>query len=184
MIEIKIENIVASTILAEKLDLNMIAKLQGEIKYDHEKFPGLFYRSNKPNAVVLVFKNGKANITGVKNIEDIYSVVNRIVKKLRMIKVDVFKNKDIKIDIQNMVATSDLETDIDLNEVAICLGLEKVEYEPEQFPALIYRLEESKIVILLFANGKIVCAGARTIKELLESVDKFSDKLIFLGFIN
>lgn len=184
MAEIKMENIVASTTLAKKLDLEKIAQSSEDTKYEHEKFPGLIYRLSNPKAAVLLFRNGKANITGAKSIEGIYNVVDIIVKKLRMLGADVFKNKDIKIVIQNMVAISDLGAKIDLNEVAMSLGLENVEYEPEQFPGLVYRVEKSKTVILLFASGKIVCTGARRIKDLLEVVEKLSEKLTFSGFLH
>ena len=34
-------------------------------------------------------------------------------------------------------------------------------YEPEQFPGLIYRMEDPKVVILIFASGKLVCTGGK-----------------------
>ena len=63
--------------------------------------------------------------------------------------IAVYKNEDLKIVIQNIVAISDLEADLNLNEVAMGRGLENVEYEPEQFPGLVYRIEEPKVAMLL-----------------------------------
>ena len=83
--------------------------------------------------------------------------------------------------IQNIVATSDLGGELNLSEVAIALGLENVEYEPEQFPGLVYRIREPKVALLLFGSGKIVCAGARTIEDVSLAVDKVSKELSLLG---
>ena len=44
--------------------------------------------------------------------------------------------------------------------------------KPEEFPGLIYRMTEPKVVILMFASGKLVCTGAKTEKEVYEVVYK------------
>lgn len=36
-----------------------------------------------------------------------------------------------------------------------------VQYEPELFPGLIYRMKQPKIVLLIFVSGKIVLTGAK-----------------------
>ena len=45
-------------------------------------------------------------------------------------------------------------------------------YEPEQFPGLIYRMAEPKVVILLFASGKLVCTGAKKEQDVYDAVQK------------
>jgi transcription initiation factor TFIID TATA-box-binding protein len=57
-------------------------------------------------------------------------------------------------------------------------------YEPEQFPGLIYRMSEPKVVILLFASGKLVCTGAKKEQDVYDAVEKLhglleEKKLIF-----
>jgi transcription initiation factor TFIID TATA-box-binding protein len=49
---------------------------------------------------------------------------------------------------------------LNLNALAIGLGLEKTEYEPEQFPGLIYRPSGADSVVLLFASGRVVITGS------------------------
>ena len=44
------------------------------------------------------------------------------------------------------------------------LGFENVEYEPEAFPGLVYRMADPKVVLMLFGSGKMVCVGAREVK--------------------
>ena len=183
MADIKVVNIVASAAFAEKLDLDMIAQSSEETEYEPEQFPGLVFRVSNPKTATLLFTSGKANITGAKSVEDVHKVVTIVAEKLRKIGVDVFKNKDIKIVVQNMVATSDLGTEFNMNEVAVGLGLENVEYEPEQFPGLVYRVEEPKVVILIFSSGRIVCVGAKKVGGVSGAVEKVSEKLTHLGFL-
>jgi transcription initiation factor TFIID TATA-box-binding protein len=182
MIEIKVQNIVASTTFAEKLDLDMIAQSLEEAEYEPEQFPGLVYRLTEPKTATLLFRSGAANCTGAKTIEDVKTNIKIIAEKLEKIGVEVYKNHDIVI--QNIVATSDLGGELNLSEVAVALGLENVEYEPEQFPGLVYRLDDPKVAMLLFGSGKIVCAGARNMEDISSAVDKVSKELVSLGFLN
>ena len=182
MVEIKIQNIVASTTFAEKLDLDVISQSLEDAEYEPEQFPGLVYRLNEPKTATLLFRSGKANCTGAKNVEDVKKTVNIIADKLEKIGVKVIKKPEMII--QNIVATSDLEGELNLSEVAMVLGLENVEYEPEQFPGLVYRLKEPKVVMLLFGSGKIVCAGARKIEEVTIAVNKLLKELTSLGLFH
>ncbi|MDH7517476.1 MAG: TATA-box-binding protein [Candidatus Thermoplasmatota archaeon] len=181
MIEIKVQNIVASTTFAEKLDLDVIAQSLEEAEYEPEQFPGLVYRLDKPKTATLLFRSGAANCTGAKTIEDVKTTVKIIAEKLENIGIKVYKNPEIVI--QNIVATSDVGGELNLSEVAVALGLENVEYEPEQFPGLVYRIKEPRVAMLLFGSGKIVCAGARKIEEITIAVDKLSKELTSLGLL-
>jgi transcription initiation factor TFIID TATA-box-binding protein len=58
---------------------------------------------------------------------------------------------------------------IDLEKAAYTLG--RTMYEPEQFPGLIYRMETPKVVILLFASGKLVCTGGKREEDIYVAVD-------------
>jgi len=174
MTEIKVQNIVASTI-----DLDVIAQSFEEAEYEPEQFPGLVYRLGDPKTATLLFRSGAANCTGAKTIEDVKTTIKIIAEKLEKIGVKTYKNPEIVI--QNIVATSDLGGELNLIEVAVALGLENVEYEPEQFPGLVYRIKEPKVALLLFGSGKIVCAGARTVDDVSLAVDKVSKELTTLG---
>ena len=134
MTEVKVENIVASTKFAEKLDLDVIAQSLEDAEYEPEQFPGLVYRLKIPKTATLLFRSGAANCTGAKNIEDVRTTIRIIAEKLEKMGVKIHKNQEIVI--QNIVATSDLHGELNLSEVAISLGLENVEYEPEQFLGL------------------------------------------------
>ncbi len=99
MIEIKVQNIVASTAVADKLDLDIIMHSVEGTKYEPKQFPGLVHKLNNPKTATLLFKSGRAVCTGAKNIEDVYKSIDIIAKMLRKLGVNVYKNP--KIDVQN-----------------------------------------------------------------------------------
>ena len=66
---------------------------------------------------------------------------------------------------------------LNLNNLTFHLPFDKVEYEPEQFPGLIYRLDYPRVVCLIFGSGKMVITGARAKDEILEAVQFIQDEL-------
>jgi len=56
-------------------------------------------------------------------------------------------------------------------------------YEPEQFPGLIYRMNQPKVVLLLFASGKFVCTGARKEEQVHEAVNNLHKQLTDLKLL-
>jgi transcription initiation factor TFIID TATA-box-binding protein len=50
--------------------------------------------------------------------------------------------------------------------------VEGTEYEPEQFPGLVYRVKDPKAAMLIFSSGKIVCTGARNIADVRKAIEK------------
>jgi transcription initiation factor TFIID TATA-box-binding protein len=158
---IDIVNVVASTKLAEAFDLPKIELDLEGAEYNKKKFPGLVYRVKAPKAAFLIFTSGKIVCTGSKNIEDVRTVITTLANTLKSIgfeKVDL----DPEIHIQNIVASADLKTALNLNAVALGLGLENIEYEPEQFPGLVYRIKQPKVVVLIFSSGKLVITGGKS----------------------
>lgn len=78
-------------------------------------------------------------------------------------------------EINNIVATAEIDSIPPLEAIVVGLGFEQTEYEPEQFPALIYRGGES--VMLLFSSGKLVCTGLTTIDKISLAIDDFTTKI-------
>ena len=175
MAKMNIQNIVASTSLEQELDLNAIEEALDGAVYNPKQFPGLVYRLKDPKTATLLFKSGKVVCTGAKTVEKVKIAIDKVKEDLK--KANIYITIEPKIEVQNMVATSDLEQEINLNTVAITLGLEKVEYEPEQFPGLVYRLDDPKVVVLLFSSGKMVCAGAKVPEDVVRAVDKIAAEL-------
>ena len=197
-------NVVASTRVAEELDLPDIA-IQLHCEYEPEQFPGVVYRVKEPKLAILMFRSGRAVCTGGKNEENIHEGIKRMIKDLRGAGIKTWDTSDVEIEVQNMVATyalhypedydgkarmddhtlgikegdslMGLPRKLNLNNLTFHLPFDKVEYEPEQFPGLIYRLDYPKVVCLIFGSGKMVITGARHKDEILEAVQIIQDEL-------
>jgi transcription initiation factor TFIID TATA-box-binding protein len=177
-----IQNVVASANLGTELDLTTLAISLEGADYDPEHFPGLIYRLKEPKTATLLFHSGKVVCTGAKNLGDVKVAIGKVIKQIE--KAGIRINGEPKIEVQNVVATFDLGQPLNLNAVAISLGLEKVEYEPEQFPGLVVRIDTPKVVLLLFGSGKVVCTGARTPQDVEEAADKITVELRAAGQIH
>ena len=125
-------------------------------------------RLNKPKTATLIFSSGKMVCTGAKSEADVYKAVKSIIKLLRNHGIEI-KGEPI-VEIQNIVASAKLKVGVDLEKAAY--ELEGAMYEPEQFPGLIYRMKEPKVVLLIFSSGNIVCTGARKESQVKEAVEK------------
>jgi transcription initiation factor TFIID TATA-box-binding protein len=180
--KIRIENIVASTSFGNELDLEAIALALVDTKYDPDHFPGLIYRLKEPKTATLLFRSGKVICTGAKSLGQVKLAISNVVKKIEKIGIKI--QKEPEIEVQNIVASSDLGTKINLNEIAISLHLEKIEYEPEQFPGLVYRLDDPKVVLLLFGSGKLVCTGARKPEDVERAVENITEELRIAGLLH
>ncbi len=177
---IRVENVVANARLAKKLDLDEIELKVSGTEYNRKKFPGLIYRLAKPKMVFLIFGSGRIVCTGAKSAEEVHTGVERLIKYLNSSGIET--EGDPGIVIQNIVATSSLESNvIDLNAVALSTGLENVEYEPEMFPGLVYRMEDPHVVILIFGSGKIVITGGKTKAECARAAEKLAEKMSNAG---
>jgi len=180
---INIENVVASIKLADEFDLHKIeAELEGA-EYNKKKFPGLVYRTKTPKAAFLIFTSGKVVCTGSKNVEDVHPAVTNMAKMLKSIGIEnIYPEPEIKV--QNIVASADLRTNLNLNAVALGLGLENIEYEPEQFPGLVYRIKQPKVVVLIFSSGKLVITGGKSPEDCDEGLRVIRMSLENMGLLS
>lgn len=179
---LKIENVVASSSMGEEMDLDEVSRALEKSEYDPDKFPGLVYRIEEPKTAILLFTSGKVVCTGGQTVDDAKTSVNKMKKLLNDNGIETAESVETKV--QNIVASYGLGIDLNLNSVAITLGLERVEYEPEQFPGLVYRLIDSPVVLLLFGSGKMVCTGGKVIEDLEEAVDHIEDELKGAGLMH
>lgn len=181
MTEIKIVNMVGISKLGDNFDLSTISMALENAEYEPEQFPGMVFRITEPKAAFLIFQSGKVVCTGTTNLDMAQTALNIAVQRLDEVGVTVLP--DPVIEIVNIVASADIEAELNLNQVAIALGLENIEYEPEQFPGLVYRLKIPKVVLLLFSTGKIICTGARNRDDLELAVSNLRTELSDLGFL-
>jgi len=164
--EYKIQNIVATTSLEKPVPLTKLARTQPNTEYNPETFPGLVLRIKEPKSAVLVFSSGNLVCTGTKSLSQVRKVIDEVIKQLK--KVNVKITIVPKITVQNIVASGTINIQLNLNYLA--LEMENTEYEPEQFPGLVYKLEDSNATFLLFSNGKLVCTGTKNKQQLEDSM--------------
>lgn len=180
---ITIQNIVASTTLAEDFDLDKIkAGLEGT-EYNKTKFPGLVYRIQNPRACFLIFTTGKVVCTGAKSIENVHPAIITLANTLKDIGCEKI-DPEPEVHVQNIVASADLKTTLNLNAIVMAFGMENVEYEPEVFPGLVYRIEAPKLVVLVFSSGKLVIAGGKSPEDCEEGLRIIREELDNLGLLN
>lgn len=182
MTRVRIENVVASTYLGAELDLSRISLMLEGAEYEPDRFPGLIYRLKEPKTAILLFHSGKVVCTGGKSWKQVDDTVRTVSERIRRGGEKVVAHP--KIQIQNIVATSNLGSDLNLNSIAITLGLDRVEYDPEQFPGLVCRLDEPRVVVLLFGSGKLVCTGARRPMEVSQAVERITEELRAAGLMS
>jgi transcription initiation factor TFIID TATA-box-binding protein len=106
--------------------------------------------------------------TGAKSEKESRRAVMTVVKELKKGGIIIIGKPDLKV--VNIVASASLGGRIDLEQAVSTL--EKTMYEPEQFPGLIYRMDEPKVVILIFASGNLVCTGGKKEQDVYDAVHK------------
>jgi transcription initiation factor TFIID TATA-box-binding protein len=176
---INIENVVASATLNQRIDLNAIVRIFPGVEYRPEQFPGLVYRLKKPKTATLIFSSGKMVCTGAKSERLARKAIMKVVDELKRGGIVILAKPEIQV--QNIVASAGLGGKIDLEKVTY--SLKRTMYEPEQFPGLIYRMDDPKVVILIFASGKLVCTGAKKEAEVPRAIATLQQTLEEKGLI-
>lgn len=171
--KVKIENVVASASIDAEIDLDKVAATLPNAEYEPEQFPGLVLRLEEPKAAILVFSSGKMVCTGAKEPKMIRVAVEKTIKQVRSAGIKL--RGKATINVQNIVASSDLGVELNLDKIAF--SLENAEFEPEQFPGLVFRVFDPKVVFLLFRSGKIVCTGAKKSADVKRGVDRLIQEL-------
>ena len=174
---VKVENVVAFVSLGKPIPLNKLVASVENAEYEPEQFPGVIYHTQDPRAAALIFSSGKIVCTGAKSIEMAHVAIQKVVAKIRGAGIPVPRTYDIKV--ENIVASSKIKAKLNLEDIAF--ALENAEYEPEQFPGLVYRISEPRVAFLLFNSGKIICTGAHSIPDIYTALQKLKDKLESIG---
>jgi transcription initiation factor TFIID TATA-box-binding protein len=181
--KIEVQNIVSFVDLQTRLDLSKLAIDLPNGEYDPNRFPALIVKLKEPKISFLVFSNGKMNCTGANNISRVEEGVAKLVAQLRGLGVEIVEDPEIKV--TNIVSTVDIGLDLNLDEIA--LNVDNVEYEPEQFPGLVYRPydwpRDSKPSVLVFGTGKLVVAGVQEVSEAKLLVQRLVESLRDAGLI-
>ena len=87
----------------------------------------------------------------------------------------------VKTEIVNIVASASLGKNVELNQIVF--NLDNCEYEPEQFPGVVHRLDNPDVVFLIFSSGKVICTGARSEEDVGRGINKLKRKLRKIGVL-
>ncbi len=178
MAEFEIVNVVGMITYQQRLDLSALAETfeqrdeVASVTYEPAENHWLQTRFAPDDTYVPFYRTGKCSIVGVTSPEQFEEMADRVNTLMgELLEFDYKPTAEIK----NIVATAELNSLPPLETIAIGLGLEQTEYEPEQFPALIYRGGES--VILVFSSGKLVCTGLTDLEKVASAIDDVSIKI-------
>lgn len=157
---LSVVNVVGSGTVGVEIDLHAVASdLVVETRYEPDQHTGMHIRLDD-GALITLYRTGSYHIVGVDSRQAMMTARDRFLELLDTLNIPV-DNTDSSdsFSIRNIVCTADLERTVNLNAVAIGIGLEHVEYEPEQFPGLVYRVPDPDAVVLIFGSGKLVITG-------------------------
>jgi len=158
---VTIVNVVGSGDLGVELELQTLGDDLDVpfTEYNPSNYHGLYVRLVEDGPLITVYRSGKYIISGCSSFQEVETTNEGFLTQIASLGI-YNSSPDLGVTVQNVVCTEQLSSAIDLNTLSIGLGLETVEYEPEQFPGLVYRPPEIGAVILVFANGKVVITGA------------------------
>jgi len=172
---LKIENIVASGAIADSIDLEVISTNIVNCELNTKRFPGAVYRMQDPKIASLIFSSGKVVLTGIRNNDALETGLKLIIAKMKEAGITCFDEP--RVAVTNIVCSYDIGNKINLNKVVMTLSLENIEYEPEQFPGLVYRIADPKIVALIFSSGKIILTGGKNMEDIKRGLAFLEQKL-------
>jgi transcription initiation factor TFIID TATA-box-binding protein len=174
---VQVVNVVASGALDVELDLESVAReLDDVVDYDPEKYPGAYFRFGDDAPLITLYRTGKYIITGSSSEAEAGRLRDEFLSVLHRHGI-VSATDDAWFTVQNYVCMADMEQPLNLSALAIGLGLEVTEYEPEQFPGLVYRPPDYTCVLLIFASGKVVITGAADVETAEEAFDHLQTKV-------
>ncbi|ELY81859.1 TATA-box-binding protein [Natrinema pallidum] len=173
--EVDVVNIAALGTLGVEVDIEQVVD-DAELpvaNFDPE-YNAAFFRFVEDGELIILYTSGKYILRGGDEFETMHDVNARFLDFISNLGISV---DDPSLEVKNVVSVGNLEREINLNALTIALGLEETEYEPEQFPGLVYRPADSQCVLLVFSSGKVVVTGGRSEEEDSEAFKSLRETL-------
>lgn len=200
--DVKVQNIVGSGDLTREIKVDVFAEgLEEEFGYKHynsrEKAedkessnngyswisggaqPGLYYEVGGKEGAQVTFHESGSYIVRADSKDELYETNDKVIEEVKQLGVIDQDVNDFNFEIQNVVALAKIGKDIRLRGLKMGLDDKDARYEPEVFPALEYSTDDSRYPcsFLVYGNGKVIIAGASSVEEVKESMQKFYDKI-------
>lgn len=178
MAEFSVDNIVGVITFPQELDLRALGETFSQheqvrdVKFEPEKNHWLQSHIEPDGTYVAFYRSGRASIAGCNSMEHFTDVAERVDSIMRdLLEYDTRP----AVRVSNIVATKTTDSNLDLERLALKFGLNEVEYEPEQFPALIHR--SSDHVKLIFSSGKLLCTGLTELDDISLAFREIEEKI-------
>lgn len=173
-------NVVGVGTVQSELDLGKVSEDIVEAEYDPKSYPSLYLRF-PGTPLIIVFRSGKYIVSGAKSETDLEKGREKLLSVFHNLGI-IENNIDDEFSIVNYVIQGDLQDSVDLHTIALQLGYNHIEYEPEQFPGLVYRPQKYDCVLLIFGSGKVILTGTSEIQNAINAFESLESEIS--GFID
>ncbi|MEM1965991.1 MAG: hypothetical protein QXH12_07745 [Candidatus Caldarchaeum sp.] len=164
--DITVRNVVSTASLGREISLETVMVVFENVSKP-ARFPGVVYRPEGCEPVVLMFRTGRLVCVGARSWEESVNTLVKTVAKLR--EAGLVDDVQPVVNVENVVASFDLHRPVDIEKLSETL--ENMMYEPLIFPALIYWPRNPKVSLTVFSSGKGICAGAKNLEEVHRAVN-------------
>lgn len=177
MKDLSIVNVVGGGSTCRELDLLQVSQdfPHSEVEYNPDSFVAVVIRYSSPKGTIMLYASGKYSLAGAKSVSEAREVNEMFIQQLEQLLGEDLVDREFEI--RYLVGTADTGTALDLNRVSVLLGIDKIEYEPEQFPGLFYRPSGQDWFCILFSSGKAVFSGAHDKEEFKKISSEVGEKI-------
>ena len=173
---VEIVNVVGSGDLSVELDLQVLADDIEFADYNPDEHPEMFVKFKEDSPLIIIYRTGKYIIRGGESHERLFQARNNLLDLFTDMGI-IPSREETTFEVKNVVCVGNLEQPVDLNELMLVLGMESTEYEPEQFPGLVYRPNDSDVTLLVFGSGKVVLTGSSEVKSAEVALESLKTEL-------
>lgn len=135
-------------------DLEQTAQFPFDSNFTSEGMVTIYFGDDSP--AYTLYRTGSFQIRGTKTEADLKEAESHLRTVLSEVGLEI---PDYEFHHVTSVFVGTLDMEVNLEILAIALGLENTEYEPEQFPAIIYRPPDFAVTLLIFSTGKVIVGG-------------------------
>lgn len=165
MADIMVENVVVSCKLASSLDVKAAVEKLAEAQLIRDAEACVLHVQEPKAAVVLSSSDGRAVLTGSRDLDDAELALKMACKMLSSVGILAKWTSDVNV--EYVVASSHLGGPVGLKQLSERLlvdgGLSGVSgsvvWNKRKFPGLMFKVSEGETVLMVFSSGRMVCTG-------------------------
>lgn len=177
---LNVSNIVVTLSLEQSFDLVFLSEAMINTEYHPEQSPYLIYRPpNLGSVTLLIPTNGNVSVVGAKSKSEVISGVQALTRVFAEVGVAIDADPADAV-VQNTVLTGSFRIELELSNIAVGLGLERTEYNPERFVGVVYRLSNGSTVIM-YRTGSYLITGSKSYAQALEANKQLLESLRSIG---